>query len=70
MANLKGVTNHPATFFPHFFVEDSVLSGGWVPSNPGHFVEKEDFNVQVLFCLKHLDMAVQSSKLSSLQKTD
>ena len=51
MANLKGAINHPAIFFSPFFVEDSVLSGGWVPSNPEHFVEKEDFNVQVLFVL-------------------
>ena len=38
-----------------------MLSGGWVPLNPEHFVAKEAFNLQVLFCLKHLDMAAQSS---------
>ena len=69
MANLRAI-NHPATCFPILFVEDSVLSGGWVPLNPEHFVEKEAFNVQVLCCLKHLDMAAQSSKWSSLLKAD
>jgi hypothetical protein len=52
MVNLKAfksTINHPAGSFPILFVEDSVLSGGWVPSNLGHFVEKEGFNAEILF---------------------
>ena len=50
MVNLKEPSiNYPAGFFPILFVEVSVLSGGWVPPNSQHFVEKESFHVEVLF---------------------
>ena len=70
MANLKGVTNHPATFFPHFFCRRFCALRRLGPFEPGAFCRERRFQCTSPFCLKHLDMAVQSSKLSSLQKTD
>ena len=48
MAKLSSPSMIQLDFFSTLFVEDSVLSGGWVPSNLEHFVETEAFSVQVL----------------------
>ena len=60
---------HLVRCFPILLVEDSVLSGGWVPSNLEHFVETEAFSVQVY--KKLIDILhdwENCSKMTSLQK--